>query len=300
LTGPTATPAPGRIHSALASTTPLPGPSRWGTGSILLCRDPTLALVPTRSPSPIKVPFSYQVKVSSLSPVHARLELCRRGGGGNSRPPDCGVTSRPVPRHLGPRHNWELCSCTSPLHWVVANHHIRQGASLCTMQFLRSKRITRPHNKPTGTAERRATSVSRRLGVGGCRGCSPVRSWPWSASFVAVTLGRGSSASTVADLARTGPSDRVVDVGCGSGTAARLAGRRGSTATGIDPSPWKRPSRPWAHCRAGGSAPPGGEGGRLLGRQGRQPRQRGEGVRRRLGQCPRSPCTACGLDGRRA
>jgi SAM-dependent methyltransferase len=54
-----------------------------------------------------------------------------------------------------------------------------------------------------------------------------------------VTLGRGSSASTVADLARTGPSDRVVDVGCGSGTAARLAGRRGSTATGIDPSPWK-------------------------------------------------------------
>ena len=75
--------------------------------------------------------------------------------------------------------------------------------------------------------------------MGGCRGCSPVRSWPWSASFVAVTLGRGSSAGTVADLARTGPSDRVVDVGCGSGTAARLAGRRGSTATGIDPSPWK-------------------------------------------------------------
>ncbi|MGP8205110.1 MAG: class I SAM-dependent methyltransferase [Acidimicrobiales bacterium] len=54
-----------------------------------------------------------------------------------------------------------------------------------------------------------------------------------------MTLGRGSSAGTVADLARTGPSDRVVDVGCGSGTAARLASRRGSTATGIDPSPWK-------------------------------------------------------------
>ncbi len=54
-----------------------------------------------------------------------------------------------------------------------------------------------------------------------------------------LTLGRGAPARTIADLARIGPSDVVVDVGCGSGTAARLAARRGPRVIGIDPSRWK-------------------------------------------------------------
>jgi ubiquinone/menaquinone biosynthesis C-methylase UbiE len=45
------------------------------------------------------------------------------------------------------------------------------------------------------------------------------------------------NARLVADLAAVGPGDRVVDVGCGPGTAVREAARRGATAVGIDPAP---------------------------------------------------------------
>jgi ubiquinone/menaquinone biosynthesis C-methylase UbiE len=54
-----------------------------------------------------------------------------------------------------------------------------------------------------------------------------------------LTLGRGSSARTIADLAGIGAADVVVDVGCGTGTAARLAARRGPRVVGVDPSGWK-------------------------------------------------------------
>jgi SAM-dependent methyltransferase len=50
-------------------------------------------------------------------------------------------------------------------------------------------------------------------------------------------LGGGSRARLAADLAGVTPDDHVVDVGCGPGTAAREAARRGATATGIDPAP---------------------------------------------------------------
>lgn len=50
-------------------------------------------------------------------------------------------------------------------------------------------------------------------------------------------LGGGSRARLAADLAAVTPDDHVVDVGCGPGTAAREAARRGATATGIDPAP---------------------------------------------------------------
>jgi len=56
----------------------------------------------------------------------------------------------------------------------------------------------------------------------------------WAASM---TLGRGAAARVVADVAVVGAADRVVDVGCGPGTAARVAARRGARATGVDPSP---------------------------------------------------------------
>src|SRR5271165_6086391 len=54
---------------------------------------------------------------------------------------------------------------------------------------------------------------------------------------VSMTAGRGPLARSVADAARLTPADHLIDIGCGPGTAVRLAGRRAATATGIDPSP---------------------------------------------------------------
>lgn len=49
--------------------------------------------------------------------------------------------------------------------------------------------------------------------------------------------GRGVVARLVAELAAVTSEDRVVDVGCGPGTAVRVAARRGARATGVDPAP---------------------------------------------------------------
>ncbi|OBB31737.1 SAM-dependent methyltransferase [Mycolicibacterium peregrinum] len=43
-------------------------------------------------------------------------------------------------------------------------------------------------------------------------------------------------ARLAADVARVSATDHVVDVGCGPGTAARVAARRGARVTGVDPS----------------------------------------------------------------
>lgn len=49
--------------------------------------------------------------------------------------------------------------------------------------------------------------------------------------------GRGAVARLAADLTAVGAGERVVDVGCGPGVAAREAARRGATVTGVDPAP---------------------------------------------------------------
>jgi ubiquinone/menaquinone biosynthesis C-methylase UbiE len=54
---------------------------------------------------------------------------------------------------------------------------------------------------------------------------------------LSMTVGRGAAARAVADLAAVRAGDRVVDIGCGPGTAVREAVHRGATATGVDPSP---------------------------------------------------------------
>lgn len=54
---------------------------------------------------------------------------------------------------------------------------------------------------------------------------------------ISMTVGRGPSARTVAALAGLSPQDRVVDIGCGPGTAARTAARRCANVTGVDPAP---------------------------------------------------------------
>lgn len=43
-------------------------------------------------------------------------------------------------------------------------------------------------------------------------------------------------ARLAADIARLSSADHVVDVGCGPGTAARVAARHGAQVTGVDPS----------------------------------------------------------------
>ena len=61
-----------------------------------------------------------------------------------------------------------------------------------------------------------------------------LRSFVFAASMV---FGRARAATCVADVARLTPADRVVDIGCGPGTAVRVASRRCQWATGVDPDP---------------------------------------------------------------
>jgi ubiquinone/menaquinone biosynthesis C-methylase UbiE len=52
-----------------------------------------------------------------------------------------------------------------------------------------------------------------------------------------MVVGRGSTARWAAALTAVGADLRVVDVGCGPGTAVREAADRGALATGVDPAP---------------------------------------------------------------
>ncbi len=54
---------------------------------------------------------------------------------------------------------------------------------------------------------------------------------------LSITAGRGPLARAVANAAELTPADRVVDIGCGPGTAVRIAARQGAAATGVDPDP---------------------------------------------------------------
>jgi ubiquinone/menaquinone biosynthesis C-methylase UbiE len=49
-------------------------------------------------------------------------------------------------------------------------------------------------------------------------------------------VGRGHVARLAVDLTSVSRGDHVVDVGCGPGTAAREAARRGARVTGVDPA----------------------------------------------------------------
>jgi ubiquinone/menaquinone biosynthesis C-methylase UbiE len=51
-----------------------------------------------------------------------------------------------------------------------------------------------------------------------------------------LSMGRGNARLAV-DLASVSDADRVVDIGCGPGNAARAAAERGARVIGVDPSP---------------------------------------------------------------
>jgi SAM-dependent methyltransferase len=54
---------------------------------------------------------------------------------------------------------------------------------------------------------------------------------------VSMTVGRGPAARAVAALSGLSAGDRVVDIGCGPGTAVRTAARQCASVTGVDPAP---------------------------------------------------------------
>jgi ubiquinone/menaquinone biosynthesis C-methylase UbiE len=51
-----------------------------------------------------------------------------------------------------------------------------------------------------------------------------------------LVIGRGNARLAV-DVASVSDADRVVDIGCGPGGAARAAAQRGATVVGVDPAP---------------------------------------------------------------
>lgn len=53
---------------------------------------------------------------------------------------------------------------------------------------------------------------------------------------LSMTVGRAKAARVVSQLAEIRPTERLLDVGCGPGTAVRTAAGLGAVATGVDPS----------------------------------------------------------------
>ena len=53
---------------------------------------------------------------------------------------------------------------------------------------------------------------------------------------VSTTMGRGPAARAIAGISGVTDGARLIDIGCGPGTAVREAARRGASATGVDPS----------------------------------------------------------------
>ena len=54
---------------------------------------------------------------------------------------------------------------------------------------------------------------------------------------LSMAVGRKGDAALAVRLSGMEPGDRVVDIGCGPGVAARYAARLGATVTGVDPAP---------------------------------------------------------------
>jgi ubiquinone/menaquinone biosynthesis C-methylase UbiE len=78
---------------------------------------------------------------------------------------------------------------------------------------------------------------------------NPVSRWLHVVLAAGMAVGRGRAARTVAQLTGPSPGDRVVDVGCGPGTAVREAASRGAAATGVDPQPAMLTVARWISAR---------------------------------------------------
>jgi ubiquinone/menaquinone biosynthesis C-methylase UbiE len=87
---------------------------------------------------------------------------------------------------------------------------------------------------PPGTEEQVMTAAGHQHGS--AHGHERFQGVSGLAIGTVMLVGRGSLSRLVADLAGVGPGDRVLDVGCGPGGAAREAARRGAEVTGVDPA----------------------------------------------------------------
>jgi len=67
-------------------------------------------------------------------------------------------------------------------------------------------------------------------------GHAPFRGLAGLVAALSMTVGREGDAELAMELAGAQPGDRVVDVGCGPGTAARRAARAGLDVTAVDPA----------------------------------------------------------------
>jgi len=68
-------------------------------------------------------------------------------------------------------------------------------------------------------------------------GSRPVRAGYRLLTAISMTVGRGPAARAVGVVAGLIPKDRLIDIGCGPGTAARTAARQCADVTGVDPAP---------------------------------------------------------------
>ncbi len=68
----------------------------------------------------------------------------------------------------------------------------------------------------------------------------------------ALSAGREADGQLAIDLTHAGAGDTVVDIGCGTGAAARLASRKGATVVGVDPSEPMRLVGRWLSIGRGG------------------------------------------------
>jgi ubiquinone/menaquinone biosynthesis C-methylase UbiE len=81
----------------------------------------------------------------------------------------------------------------------------------------------------------------------------PAFSGPTGLLFAAaMATGRDADAELALRLTGTAPGDAVVDIGCGSGAAVRLAAKQGATAIGVDPSEPMRLVGRWLTRRSQG------------------------------------------------
>ena len=62
------------------------------------------------------------------------------------------------------------------------------------------------------------------------------RGWSGALAGLTMTIGREGDARIASELTQLGPDDHLVDVGCGPGSAARFAAKRGARVTGVDPA----------------------------------------------------------------
>jgi SAM-dependent methyltransferase len=131
-----------------------------------------------------------------------------------------------------------------------ANHQDREQQGRTNDEDREQERATpAPHPTPTHRAThgggaaptRRATHV----GHGTLHGMGEFEGVLGLLGGLVMSVGRGRRARLVVDLAGVGPTDRVVDVGCGPGRLLREVAERGAEAVGVEPSGQMRRVAGW-------------------------------------------------------